>query len=58
MNKGISKIKKGQMLEDEAGRNYEARGRRDKMHKPQRGGGVKGAFRKGADESIICAWEV
>lgn len=57
MNKGKFTIKKGQMLEDDFGRNYEARGRRDKMHKPKRGGGIKGAFRKGADSTIIEAWE-
>lgn len=53
MNKGKFNIKKGQMLEDDFGRNYKARGRRDKMHKPKRGGGIKGAFRSSFDTSYI-----
>lgn len=50
---GEFSIKKGQMMKDDEGRNYDARGRRDKMHKPQRGGGIKGAFRYAFDTSYM-----
>lgn len=46
-------IKKGQTMKDDEGREYNARGRRDKMHKPTRGGGIKGAFRSSFDTSYM-----
>lgn len=59
MHKGSeSSIKKGQTLNDEDGRSYEARGRRDKRNKPQRGGGLKGIFRNKATNSQLGdVWE-
>lgn len=54
----ITKTKKGQTLEDDLGREYSARGRRDKRNKPQRGGGLKGLFRnKATDSQLGDVWE-